>query len=49
VKELRVCGYRPNLRGGSVQGVELKLGQKMGVDWKLSTDSSPDHGAAVLL
>jgi hypothetical protein len=34
-------------KGGSVQEVELKLGQKMGVDWKLSTDSSPNHGTAV--
>jgi hypothetical protein len=32
---------------GSVQEVELKLAQKMGVDWKLSTDSSPNHGMAV--
>ncbi|KAI9744383.1 MAG: hypothetical protein M1818_001912 [Claussenomyces sp. TS43310] len=29
--------------GGSVQGVGLKLGQKMEVDWKMSTESSPNH------
>jgi len=33
-------------KGGSVQGVELKLGQKMEVDWKLSTESLPNHGTA---
>jgi hypothetical protein len=26
-------------KGGSVQGLELKLGQKMDVDWKLSSES----------
>ncbi|KAF2500912.1 hypothetical protein BU16DRAFT_185557 [Lophium mytilinum] len=32
--------------GGSLQGVELKLNQKMDVDWKLSTDSLPNHETA---
>ncbi|OCK82499.1 hypothetical protein K432DRAFT_433461 [Lepidopterella palustris CBS 459.81] len=35
-------------KGGSVQGVEFKLGQKMEVDWKLSTESLPNHGTAGL-
>jgi hypothetical protein len=33
-------------KGGSVKGVELKLGQKMEVDWKLSTVSVLNHGTA---
>jgi len=29
-----------------VQGVELKLGQKMDPEWKLSTEPLPNHGTA---
>ncbi|KAL9087904.1 MAG: hypothetical protein Q9165_006466 [Trypethelium subeluteriae] len=32
--------------GGSGQGLQLKLGQRMEVDWKLSTESLSNHGTA---
>lgn len=30
-------------KGGTSQGLEIKVGQKMGVDWKLSPESPPNY------